>query len=122
MAIWKVVKTFHPEALTDILLMTLPKLGEPMGKCAIFEGNGPVMLPEMNVVLIDAQGMEFEILTGMKDALSPGGSPGSGGGGGFDAVVVEVSHISVYEVRGKALSRLCGVGSLPAVDLCQKTL
>jgi hypothetical protein len=56
------------------------------------------LLPEMNVLLIDAQGMEFEILSGMTTALAAGGGPGSGGGGGFEAAVVEVSHVSVYEV------------------------
>eukprot|EP00614_Pseudopedinella_elastica_P002842 CAMPEP_0172605644 /NCGR_PEP_ID=MMETSP1068-20121228/25881_1 /TAXON_ID=35684 /ORGANISM="Pseudopedinella elastica, Strain CCMP716" /LENGTH=338 /DNA_ID=CAMNT_0013408105 /DNA_START=263 /DNA_END=1279 /DNA_ORIENTATION=- len=45
----------------------------------------PGLLPEMNVVTIDAQGMEFEILSGMGALLD-----------GFDVAVVEVSHLHVY--------------------------
>lgn len=58
------------------------------------------LLPDMNILLIDAQGMEFEILTGMAAALAPpsSSSPSRDNGTGFEAAVVEVSHISVYEV------------------------
>jgi len=44
------------------------------------------LLPDMNVVLLDAQGMEFEILTGMPETLKD-----------FDVAVVEVSHVPVYK-------------------------
>lgn len=53
------------------------------------------LVPEMNVILIDAQGMEYEIVSGMTKALRAPG-PGSGGRG-FDVAVVEVSHVPVYE-------------------------
>jgi len=59
------------------------------------------LLPDMNILLIDAQGMEFEILMGMAAALAPPSSSTSSrdSGTGFEAAVVEVSHVSVYEVR-----------------------
>ena len=42
------------------------------------------LLPDMNIVTIDAQGMEYEILLGMRSALQH-----------FDVVIVEVSHVPV---------------------------
>lgn len=62
------------------------------------------LLPDMNVLLIDAQGMEFEILTGMAAALAPPSSSRGGNGTGFEAAVVEVSHVSVYEVSNAITS------------------
>ena len=44
------------------------------------------LLPEMNVVTIDAQGMEYEILLGMANSLKQ-----------FDVAVVEMSYVPVCE-------------------------
>ena len=49
------------------------------------------LLPQMNVLTIDAQGMELEILRGMADSLAQ-----------FDVAVVEVSGVEMY--RGQSLA------------------
>jgi len=51
----------------------------------------PGLLPEVNVLLIDAQGMEHEILAGMASVLG-----GAVSGFAIEAAVVEVSHVPVY--------------------------
>mmetsp|Transcript_192 Transcript_192/g.398 ORF Transcript_192/g.398 Transcript_192/m.398 type:complete len:382 (-) Transcript_192:179-1324(-) len=45
----------------------------------------PGLLPGMNLLFVDAQGMEFEILKGMGQLLDK-----------FEVAVVEVSHVAVY--------------------------
>mmetsp|Transcript_20648 Transcript_20648/g.26866 ORF Transcript_20648/g.26866 Transcript_20648/m.26866 type:complete len:227 (-) Transcript_20648:217-897(-) len=45
-------------------------------------------VPEMNILLIDAQGMEFEILQGMEAFLTETSD--------IELAIVEVSHIQVY--------------------------
>ena len=44
------------------------------------------LLPEMNTLVVDVQGMDYEVLQGMGDEL-----------GNFDVLMVEVSSEPVYE-------------------------